>query len=256
MTLKTGPRGYDFHCHIDLYDNPQNVAARCAHNRVKVLAVTTTPKAFAQNNKWSSENDYMLTSCGLHPELVGIRYDEIGLLEELMEASSLIGEVGLDGSPKYSDHWDKQKDVFTRVLRKAQTLGERVISIHSRRAAQDVVAHVCELTSQDRVLCILHWYSGSKSIASAALSHGCYFSVNHQMLNSKAGREIVKSIPLERLLTETDGPFTNNGKDLSSPVDVLSIPSKIAAVQGLTESTVNEILKLNSERVLKFAHAC
>ena len=179
----------------------------------------------AANRKWTATSNFVHAAVGLHPELVGEHYQEIDLLEQYVGESPLIGEVGLDGSPKYRDSWEEQKDVFSRVLRKSQMLGGRLVSIHSRRAAKDVVQMIRDLTTHDRVQCILHWFSGTKSVAMQAASAGCYFSINSQMLQSKQGSDLVKDLPDDRLLTETDGPFTKFANRYSKPSDVLVFQS-------------------------------
>ncbi|MEW8026893.1 MAG: Qat anti-phage system TatD family nuclease QatD [Candidatus Thiodiazotropha endolucinida] len=253
MTSIAPPQGYDFHCHIDLYPDPPEMIAACDRDRIMALAVTTTPKAWPQNRKWTGTSNFVHAAVGLHPEIVGERYQEIDLLEQYVGESSLIGEVGLDGSPKYRDSWKNQKDVFSRVLRKAQTLGGRVVSIHSRRAAKDVVEMIGELTTPDRVLCILHWFSGTKSVATQAVSAGCYFSVNSQMLQSKPGSVIVKALPDDRLLTETDGPFAKVANQNSTPRDVLSLPERIAELRGAGTEQIYDAISRNARHVFEKA---
>ena len=251
MTSRTTPQGYDFHCHIDLYPDPLGMISACDRDRIMTLAVTTTPKAWPQNRKWTSPSNFVHSAVGLHPELVGERYQEINLLEQYVGESSLIGEVGLDGSPKYRNSWENQKDVFSRVLRKAQALGGRVISIHSRRAAKEVVEMIRELTTPDRVVCILHWFSGTKSVAMQAASTGCYFSINAQMLQSKQGSDIVKTLPSDRLVTETDGPFTKDADRSSVPSDVLSLPKHIAELRGTSTAQINDAISRNARRLFE-----
>lgn len=253
MTSRAMPQGYDFHCHIDLYPDPLGIISACDRDRIMTLAVTTTPKAWPQNRKWTSRSDFVHSAVGLHPELVGERYQEIELLERYVGESSLIGEIGLDGSPKYRDSWENQKDVFSRVLKKAQTLGGRVVSIHSRRAAKEVVEMIRELTTPDRVLCILHWFSGTKSVAMQAASVGCYFSVNSQMLQSKQGSEFVKALPSDRLLTETDGPFTKVANRSNVPRDVLSLPERIAELRGTSTEQIYDEISRNARHVFEKA---
>ena len=55
---------------------------------------------------------------------------------------------------------------------------------------------------------ILHWYSGGATDLRRAIEQGCYFSINHQMLQSANGKNIVGSIPVDRILIESDAPFT------------------------------------------------
>ena len=55
---------------------------------------------------------------------------------------------------------------------------------------------------------ILHWYSGGIAELDRAISRGYYFSVNHQMVHSANGRKIIERIPVEKILLESDAPFT------------------------------------------------
>lgn len=249
----TNPRGYDFHCHIDLYPDPEAIISACDSNRIMTLAVTTTPKAWIQNSKWASASPYVHAAVGLHPELVGTRYHELDLLLHYMKDTTLIGEVGLDASPRYMESWEHQKDVLAKVLRNTETLGGRLVSIHSRRAAKEVVQMIEELTTPDRVLCILHWFSGSKAIGRKAASLGCYFSVNSQMLTSKQGADLFEDLPADKILTETDGPFTIEQDRKSIPSDVLLTTERLAKIRNVSQSATATQLLTNAERVYRFA---
>ena len=152
MTDDLEPRGFDFHCHIDLYPDPVGMIAACEANRIFTLAVTTTPKAWPQNRKWTALSKYTRAAVGLHPELVGERYSEVSLLEEYIKETPLIGEVGLDGSPQHRESWENQKTVFARALSAADREGGRIITIYSRRAGNEVVACLEEKITQGRVL--------------------------------------------------------------------------------------------------------
>ena len=253
MSNAAEPSGFDFHCHIDLYPDPAGMISLCETSKVMTLAVTTTPRAWQQNQKWAAASDFVFPAAGLHPELVGQRYHEIGLLEQLMKDTTLIGEVGLDGSPKYKPSWEKQIEVFTRVLKMAQKLDGHVISIHSRRAANEVVSLIEAEKTCDRALCILHWFSGPQAVAAKAAEMGCYFSVNHQMLRSKHGAELVRELPIETLLTETDGPFTEEAGRKQEPSDVLRLPELLGELRQVSSEAMGAALKNNARRVFAFA---
>lgn len=252
MTEKS-PRGFDFHCHLDLYPDPAAVVASCVRDRIVTLAVTTTPRAWPQNRKWAAGNAYVLTAVGLHPEVVGDRRGEVALLEEYMKDSTLVGEIGLDGSPQHKDSWDEQVEVFGRALSTAQRLGGRVVSIHSRRAANEVVKGLEERITADRVLPILHWFSGSIGAARKAAQLGCYFSINRRSLEHDAGLALVRSLPADRLLTETDGPFTAVGPRKSAPADVVETARGLAYARGVSTAEIAHIITANATRVLEFA---
>lgn len=246
-------RGFDFHCHVDLHSNPTHIIQECEEQGIVVLAVTTTPKAWPHNQNWTNKSRYVYSAVGLHPELVGERYDEVTLLEECMDLTQLVGEIGLDGSPHHQKSWERQIVVFSRVLKRANDLGDRVLSIHSRRAANQVVDMVAHCTSIDRVLPILHWYSGSKSTAKKALERGFYFSINPRMLANETGRRIVDSVPRERLLIETDAPFTSLDNQNYDPVRTIEVAEQLAYLKGIPKEEFNELLQANARRVFAFA---
>lgn len=246
-------RGFDFHCHVDLDRQPVRLISQCEGERIVTVAVTTTPKAWAQNRKWTARSEYVHAAVGLHPELVGERFDELDLLTKCMREARIIGEVGLDGSPQHQRHYERQCEVFLRVLKNADALGGRVLTIHSRRAASDVMGMIEQYTAAERVLPILHWFSGSAAQAARAIAWGCYFSINNAMLESERGRASVKRLPPERLLTETDSPFTRTGQRPSAPWDVMVTANRLAALFGASAEELQLVLKDNATRVLTFA---
>ena len=252
MSEKNSIRGFDFHCHVDLHPDPVALIELCAREGIFVLAVTTTPKAWPQNRIWASRSSFICAAVGLHPELVAERYQEMDLLEQQISESPFVGEVGLDGSRKHKKSYSQQRDVFIRVLDAAQKLKGRVLSIHSRQASRDVVTLIEERTTSDCVLSILHWFSGSISEVQRAVALGCYFSISHTMLSHNRGREIAKSLPLNRLLTETDSPFTSVGERRSLPTDVIETSTLLAKTHDISVTQMNVILMENAQRVLSF----
>ncbi|MBI3805645.1 MAG: TatD family hydrolase [Nitrospirae bacterium] len=227
--------------------------AACEHGRIFTLAVTTTPKAWVQNRRWTAGSHYVHAALGLHPELVGERHTEIDLLERLLTETTLVGEIGLDGSPQYRSSWQVQREVFIRTLSAAQRLGGRVASIHSRRAAREVLGCLAEHTTAQRVLPILHWFSDTMTLAQQAAEQGCYFSINSRMLSSRSSTVVVRELPAERVLTETDAPFTGTVDRKNGLRDVLTTIKQLAEVRGVPVNEMAAILAANAERVLAFA---
>ncbi len=253
MSTNKGIVGFDFHCHVDLHADPVAVIEQCERDRIAVVAVTTTPKAWAQNHSWMKASPYVHAAVGLHPELVGKRHAEIVMLEQLIGDCRLVGEVGLDGSPQHSASYEMQKKAFSRVLEASQRNGGRVLTIHSRRAARDVIAMIEERSDPAKVLCILHWFSGSLSEARRAADAGCFFSVNSAMLKHDRGRALVQSIPKDRILTETDAPFAKIGSRNSEPRDVVHTITELAELYGESATQTMTRLTNNSQCVLLFA---
>lgn len=91
----------------------------------------------------------------------------------------------LDGGPEYRRHWADQEQMFSRLLELCARAGGRIMSIHSRRAATQVLD---ALTAQpDAGLAILHWFSGTQKELSRAVGLGSWFSVGPAMLAAAKG---------------------------------------------------------------------
>ena len=73
------------------------------------------------------------------------------------------------------------------------------------------------------------------------------------MLVSESGSAVVRSLPRDRLLTETDAPFTETNGRKSEPKDVLATASAIASLRGVSTAEMSEVLRANAARVLAFA---
>lgn len=240
----------DFHCHLDLYPDHAAAVREAEAAGVFTLAVTTTPKAWARNLELTRGTRHVRAALGLHPQLVSSRGDEIALWESLLPQTRYVGEVGLDAGPRFYKSLDAQRDVFARVLRACAKADGKIISVHSVRSAKAVLDHVEEHLLQTNCRVVLHWFTGSQSEAKRALALGCYFSVNRAMLESERGSALVRMLPLERMLTETDGPFTEIGRRPSKPSDVAGTIDSLGALLGAPASDLGRAFKENLRRLL------
>jgi TatD DNase family protein len=100
---------------------------------------------------------------------------------------------------------------------------------------------------QNKGTAVLHWFTGSASEAKRAAQLGCYFSVNLEMLKSEQRRNLVASLPRERLLTETDGPFTTIDGRPTLPSDVISTLNALRTVLKMDLEAVKSQIRLNLE---------
>jgi TatD DNase family protein len=224
----------DFHCHLDLYPDFEELVAESERLGIFTLAVTTTPKAWPRNNKLASSTKHVRAALGLHPQLAAERWKEIDLWERLLDETRYVGEVGLDAGPRYYRSMERQTEVFRHVLRCCARAGGKILSIHSIRAAPKVLDLIEEEIPRGRAKFVFHWFTGSVADAKRAADLGCYFSVNSQMLATDRGRALVSSLPIDRILTETDGPFTSLGSDPARPRDVRQTVRQLAAARSLS----------------------
>lgn len=219
------PRWIDFHCHLDLYREHTELIRTCELEQIAVLTMTTTPKAWRHNRDLA--NKYVRPALGFHPQLVAERANELALWKKLLPEARFVGEVGLDAGPKFYSSFNLQKSVFAQILQACADAGGKVLSIHSIRCAAVVLEMIEKHLPAERGTAVLHWFMGTKAEVQRAVALNCFFSVNIAMLKSLRGRELIATLPLDRILTETDGPFIEIDGRATNPVD---IPTVVAAL--------------------------
>lgn len=240
-TTRQPPRWVDFHCHLDLYWDHAAVIAECDRERVATLAVTTTPKAWKRNREMASGSHQVRVALGLHPQLVAERAGELPLFEALLPNARYVGEIGLDAGPRFYRSFPEQERVFERILRACAEQGGKILTVHSVRSVTKVLDHIEAALPPDRARVILHWFTGTLAEARRAAAMGCYFSINREMLRSDRHRKLVASLPLDRLLTETDGPFIEVE---GAPVRPASVADTVAELASLRSAEADQIARV------------
>ncbi|MGE0183984.1 MAG: Qat anti-phage system TatD family nuclease QatD [Parvularculaceae bacterium] len=238
----------DLHCHLDLYADPFAVAAEAIKRGVYVLSVTTTPSAFNGTKKLAPANGRIQTALGLHPELAVQRERELGIFEKLLPLTNYVGEVGLDGSRDHRDSLEHQRAILVSILEMCSAAGGRTISMHSRGASK-VLLDTIETHSSAGTF-VLHWFSAPERDVRRASERGCWFSVGATMLNSEAGRRSVRAMPVERILPETDGPFTSDGDRPLFPWEACNVAAALASILERSEVEVNSIFRSNLKQLV------
>lgn len=197
----------DAHCHLDLYPDYGAVVRDAEARSTGILAVTTTPYAYAGNLARAGSYASVTVCLGLHPQVVGTKHDDILLFDSLVHDADIIGEVGLDASPRYYKTFDEQQRVFAHITDRVARVGGRPMSVHAVRSVARVIEIVEEHDPEHLSQYAIHWFSGSASELRAAVSRGFYFSINIAMTRSKNWGSILSLLPPDRVITETDGPF-------------------------------------------------
>ncbi len=156
-----------------------------------------------------------------------------------------IGEVGLD--PQYAKNKvqeERQAEVFREMLRLAEQLRLPVI-VHSRWSSQRILDILPSYRSKG---VLWHWFSSPIELLPKIAERGDYVSEGPPAVFSDRIREVVQAVPLERLLTETDGPVQYYGFFKDKPTTPAFIPEVVKAIsqiKGIDESQVAEQILLN-----------
>lgn len=221
------PQLVDTHCHLDLFSNYAEVIRVTESAQIQCIAVTNTPSVFSRMEELVGGCRYVLPALGLHPELASSRAAELPIFLKALSRTRYIGEVGLDYTTTVASERHIQRRVFSEILSACDASGDKILTIHSRRAVDDVLDAIGQ---SFRGSFILHWYSGSRRSIKRAVERGAYFSVNPAMLRSQNGRRLVAAVPRERILTESDGPFVTVDTGPATPASVDFVVAGLAAL--------------------------
>jgi len=243
------PQWIDFHCHLDLFPDHEALLALCEKQRIATLAITTTPRAWIRNRQLA-RGPFVKVALGLHPQLVAEHAHELTLWKSFLSEARFIGEVGLDAGPRFYPSFEQQKSVFKTILESCAEAGDKILSVHSVRCATTVLDMIEKYLPSDRSKFVMHWFTGSEADAKRALSRGAFFSINADMLRSSRGRNIVMRLPLDSILTETDGPFGLVEGRPARPTDVVRIVDQLAQLRSMPTPDLAATLVTNWVRLV------
>ena len=202
------------------------------------------------NLELSQKYDYFYFAAGFHPEcLEGASLKDLGKIRELAqnEKCVAIGEIGLDY------HWmsstkEIQKSFFEAQIELAKEMKLPVI-VHDREAHGDTL-DILKATKPNGVV---HCFSGSKEMAKEIIKLGMYIGLNGVVTfnNARKSLEVVKEIPLEKLVLETDCPYLapvpHRGKRNNSSL----IPFVAEKIGQVLDMPAQQILDITSENAKK-----
>lgn len=207
-------------------------------------------KAFELGQKYKN----IYTALGVHPhEAKNVTKENYEHFKQLAKNEKVvaIGEIGLDYFYDLSDR-ETQKRVFAEQLELADSLNLPVI-LHIRDAYEDAFNILKDNKDKLNNGVLFHCYSGSKEMAEQFMKHfDMYFAFGGAITFKKAKKEeIIKTIPRDRLLIETDSPYLtpepNRGKR-NEPKYVGFVAEKIA---NILEITLDELMEINRENTLR-----
>ncbi len=237
----------DTHIHLDLLKDYKRVVKYIEKEEIYVISMTNIPTLFKEN-KARIKSKYIRIALGFHPELIYQYKNQIWQMWNFLDETKYIGEVGLDLKNKTVYDKECQVDFFSKLIDKCDEKNGKVISIHSRGSENEILS-ILEKNRKNKL--ILHWYSGGLKALEKAIELGCYFSINRVMVNTKKGQEIIRRIPLEKLLTETDSPFTNREKDSLYVEDISKIIFKLSELKGISDNEMKNQIFLNFRHLIK-----
>jgi len=259
----------DTHCHLQMEQFGQDLEevikrAESAGVRSLILIGTDSkdnPEALALAEK----NEFIHVAIGIHPHDAS-SLDE-RLLSKLRQWLShpkvvAVGETGLDYHYMHSPR-EVQRKVFMQHIDLAKQMNLPLV-VHTREASEETM-EILRTQSQhagpeEKLRGVIHCFSGDTAMAKEAIEMGFYISIAGPVTYKKSDtlREVVKSIPIENLLLETDAPYLSpvpfRGKR-NEPAYMVHTAQQVAELKGLSLDDVARITSLNAHLLFGIGEA-
>jgi TatD DNase family protein len=199
----------DSHCHLDYFDQPEEVINRALDLGVeRMLSIATKPAGFDPLIAMTEKFDAVYGVLGIHPHHSHEPYCLKTLKAKAQHKKIIgIGETGMDyhylNAPR-----DKQEKSFRAQVDIARQLDLPVI-IHTRAADDDTMDILEGCYREGPYKALIHSFTSGSGLAARSLDLGFYISVSGILTfkNSDEIQDIIKTVPLDRLLIETDAPY-------------------------------------------------
>ncbi|MEN9750831.1 MAG: putative metallodependent hydrolase [Pseudomonadota bacterium] len=243
----------DSHCHInfpELYQNIDSILSKMSSNKVThALCVSVTLDKLPDIFKIANTYAHIFASVGVHPDYEDIEEPSVEELCRLAKENKVvaIGETGLDYFRVQGDlTW--QRDRF-RTHIKAAIQSNLPLIIHTRNAAEDTLKIMRE-EGANQVGGVMHCFTESLDVALEAIKLNFYISFSGIVTfkNATDLKEVVKAIPLDRMLIETDSPYLApvpyRGK-INDPSNVIHIAEEIAKLKNISVEEVGQVTTQN-----------
>ncbi len=247
---------YETHAHYDdeRFNDSRDelLAALPANNICRVINVGADITSSRASIALAEKYPYIYAAVGVHPhDVENMTERDIDILRELSchEKVVAIGEIGLDYYYD-ADYKDKQHIWFKRQLDLAREVSLPII-VHSRDAAQDTF----DIISASKVRSgVIHAYSGGVEMARDYINMGFYIGVGGVITFKNAKRlvEVVKNIPLDRILLETDSPYLSPEPlrgTCNNSQNIKYIADKISEIKQISPEIVIETTRKNAEHL-------
>ncbi|CED71921.1 putative TatD-related deoxyribonuclease [Aliivibrio wodanis] len=249
----------DSHCHLDklnysdLHTSVADVLEKAKQRGVEqFLTVGVTLDAFPNMMEMIKDHPEVHASCGIHPLDVDSEFD-LAIFRQYAanERVIAIGETGLDYFYQ-PESAPRQRDLFEQQVEVAVEYNKPLI-IHTRQAREDTLA-ILKNGQADKCGGVIHCFTEDWEFAEAAMDLGFYISISGIVTFNKAAelKDVVRRLPLERILVETDSPYLApvpfRGKE-NQPAYVRDVAEYIGLLKGKSIEEVAQVTTNNFKKL-------
>lgn len=234
----------DTHFHLDHYKNHQELYNEINQLQQYTLCVTNSPGIFVSCRRLYVETKYVKFALGFHPQDQNLSSKDFNNFLILLGKTNYVGEIGMDFSSTKFMKREYQVKYFDNIVRVCSECN-KVMSVHLRKSENEAIDIIKNYHPQK---CIIHWFTGTASQLDKLVSLGCYFSINSNMIQNTTKRVKLMDIPHNKILVESDGPFTKLAGKKYMPTRLLDLYRAIASYLDIPDFT-NQVF-INFKKLL------
>ena len=240
----------DSHCHLDhepLLSNLDGIIKRSKDVGIeKILTISTSIESFSRVKEIVKKDDMIYGSIGIHPHEVDKNVVVSGFFNKNLRENKKIIGIGETGLDYYYDNSDRKKQIESfKIHINAAIENNLPLIVHSRNAEENTFDILNEY-KDTKLKILMHCFTGSQKFAEDLLNLNTYFSASGIITfkNATVLQNTFASLPLDKLLIETDSPFLapepNRGKK-NEPSFIIFTAEKLAKLKNI--STKELIIK-------------
>ena len=243
----------DTHAHLfnEYYDDIQGILDKAKSKGIdKVIVAADNIKTCYEVIEHAKEYDNYYFCLGIHPENVDDSLDELKqIIEDNKDNPKFvgIGEIGLDYYWT-KDNKEKQKELFEEQLKIAEQYNKPVV-VHSRESTKDTI----DILDKYKLTVDIHCFSGSKETAEIYTKKGYYLGIGGVITFKNANlKDVIKDVPLENLLLETDSPFLTPEPyrgETNDSSHVYEVAEFLANLKGVSIEEVEQKTTQNATKI-------
>ena len=244
----------DSHCHLDhepLLSDLDNVIERSKKVGIqKLLTISTSLQSFSRVKDIVTKDEMIYGTIGIHPhetnkDVINSEY----ITKCLKENPKIIG-IGETGLDFYYNNSDKKSQLDSFKIHIEASMKSNVPLIIHSRDAEDETFDVLNEYKNNELKILMHCFTGSKKFSEKLLNFNTFFSASGIITfkNAIELQNTFKSLPMDRILIETDSPFLapvpNRGKK-NEPSFIEFTAKKLAEIKGIEKSELSKITTKN-----------
>ena len=248
----------DSHCHLDhepLKSDLSNIIKRSKDVGIeKLLTISTSVESFQKIKNIINEDEIIFGTIGIHPHETDNNEISIDYIVKNFEENPKIIGIGETGLDFYYNNSDKEKQIssFIRHI-EASIKTNAPLIIHSRNAEKETYDILNDYKDKNLKI-LMHCFTGSKKFSEKLLMLNAYFSASGIITfkNANELQDTFKSLPLDKILIETDSPFLapvpNRGKK-NEPSFIDFTATKLAEIKEISKSELIKITTSNFNKL-------